>query len=246
MHRVLLSIMLVAGLVQAEPNLLRLAPDTGLYVEADYLEKDLPCDWYYAAARFIESPPAAGNTACPVIVRIRGTLNRDGAREFAALSDALENTGAIVTRIVLNSKGGDAVAAFRIARTIRANPVYRRRAPGVMTSIDEAESAVCFSACLVVFAAGFERHALFDEYDDPRLPSRLGMHRPGQYDSRHNRYDSSIENRNIRIVRQQLKRYFSSVGVSSDIVDDMFEVPFDDLHLLTESEAQAYGLITAP
>lgn len=231
---------------QANPDLLRLAPDTGLYVEADYLEKDLPCDWYFPASRFIDSPPAAGSSPCPVIVRIRGTLNRDGARQFSALSDALYDSGAIVTRIVLNSKGGDAVAAFHIASTIRQNPVYRRRSPGVMTSIDEAESAVCFSACLVVFAAGFERHALFDEYDDPRLPSRLGMHRPGQYDSRHQRYDSSIENRNIRIVRLQLKQYFSSVGVSSDIVDDMFAVPFDDLHLLTEREALDYGLISAP
>lgn len=228
----------------ADVDLLRTSPRTGIYVESDYLARDQRCDWYFPAERFIEAePPTVTGSPCKVVVRIRGTLNRDGSRLFRRLSQRLADWPAVVTRIVLNSRGGDAVAAFHIAETIRGEDVYRLREPGVMTVIDESETAVCFSACLVVFAAGFERHALFDEYDDPALPSRLGIHRPGQYDRRAARYDSSADNRYIRVVRIQLEQYFESVGVSRELVDAMFTVPFDDIRLLTEREAREWGLV---
>lgn len=227
----------------ADADLLRNAPRTGIYVEAEYSGDGADCDWYFSAAQLARTAPPELDADCPVVVRVRGTLNRAGAALFAEVSDALLAWPARPMRVVLNSKGGDSQAAFHIARIIREHPVYRRREPGVMTALDEAETSVCFSACIIVFAAGFERHALFDEYDDPDLPSRLGIHRPGQYDSRRMSYDSSSDNESIGIVRRQLEHYFDSVGVSRDLVDAMFEVPFDEIRLLTETEARRYGLV---
>lgn len=224
-------------------DLLRNAPRTGIYVEAEYAGGGADCDWYFSGTQVTQLAPPERDDDCAVVVRVRGTLNRAGAALFAEVSDALLNWPAKPTRVVLNSKGGDSQAAFRMARIIREHAVYRRRRPGVMTAIDEGETSVCFSACIIVFAAGFERHALFDEYDDPALPSRLGIHRPGQYDSRRMSYDSSADNRSIGIVRRQLEHYFDSVGVSRELVDAMFDVPFDEIKLLTEAEARAYGLV---
>lgn len=242
-----LALLLAAIAPPASPatdaDLLRNAPRTGIYVESEYAGNGADCDWYFSGAQLGQLAPPERETDCAVVVRIRGTLNRAGAILFEQVSDALLEWPARPVRVVLNSKGGESQAAFRMARIIREHPVYRRREPGVITTIDEAESAVCFSACIILFAAGFERQALFDEYDDPALPSRLGIHRPGQYDSRRMGYDSSAANSSIGIVRRQLEHYFDSVGVSRELVDAMFDVPFDDIRLLTEAEARGYGLV---
>lgn len=226
---------------------LRLAPRTGIYVETDYLAADRgSCDWYYPASELLEmEPPAAGDVPCPVVLRLRGTLNRDGARLFYRVTEKLHAWPAVPTRVVLNSSGGDAIAAFQIAQLIRDDALFRRAPGGVTTAIDESETAVCFSACLVVFAAGHVRHARFDEYGDPALPSRLGIHRPGQFDRDSGTYDSDEDNRNIRVVRVLLERFFESVGVDRQLVSEMFAVPFDEIRLLTEDEARDFGLVPA-
>ncbi len=242
MRRLCLLLALLPALAPAA-DVLRNAPRTGIYIESDYLAADANCDWYFPAATVVEMAPPAGDADCPVVIRIRGVLNREGARLFERVTEALGDWPAVPTRIVLNSRGGDSQAALYMAGIIRAHALFRRRKPGVMTTIDESEAAVCFSACVILFAAGFERHALFDEYDDPALPSRLGIHSPAQYDRRQMEYDTSIANRNILVVRRQLEAYFDSVGVSRELVDAMFAVPFEDLRLLTEAEARGYGLV---
>jgi len=243
-RRPILTLVLVACLLPAaDADILRNAPRTGIYVESDYLVESPGCNWYFPASALIRADPPRRDSDCPVVVRIRGTLNVAGARLFARLSDALDGWPAQATRIVLNSRGGDSRAALLMARTIRQHPFYRRGTPGVTTAIDEAETAVCFSACIIVFAAGFERHALFDEYDDPALPSRLGIHAPGQYDRRTASYDTSSDNLDIRRLKLRLEAYFTSVGVDRGLVEAMFAVPFDELHLLTETEARRYKLV---
>lgn len=241
-------LLLLAALPLAAQGIdrLRLEPRTGIYVETDYLAPSpRACDWYYPAERLLEADVPTAETPCPVVVRLRGSLNRDGARLFDRVVDRLRDWPAVPTRIVLNSSGGDAVAAFHIAQRIRNDAVFRKTPGGVMTAIDESETAVCFSACLVVFAAGYRRHARFDEYDDPALPSRLGIHRPGQFDRERGDYSSNPDNRDIRIVRRQLEYYFESVNVDKALVDAMYAVPFDDIHLLTETEARDFGLVPA-
>lgn len=244
--RLLPALVFLAGAGHAaEVDILRTAPPTGIYIETDYRHPDSArCDWYYTAKDFLRETAIVSDLPCPVVVRLRGILSRQGALLFSQVTQRLADWPAEVSRIVLNSRGGDSTAAFQIARIIREHDVYRRQLPGVTTALDESETAVCFSACLIVFAAGFERYAVFDEYDDPALPSRLGIHRPGQYNPARGRYDSSDNNRYIQGVRKQLTDYFASVGVSSQLVDEMFAVPFDDIRLLTESEALEFKLVT--
>lgn len=227
-------------------DVIRLAPPTGIYVETDYQveQADPGCDWYASAEQLLESVDDEGDATpfdCSLSVRIRGVLNQAGAERFQALTEFLAERRGVPTRVVLNSRGGDAAAALSIADVIRSHPLYRRVDGGVVTAIDPSHTAVCFSACLIVFAAGFERHAEFDI--DPALPSRLGIHRPAQFDRHRSSYDTAPENRSIRLVRRRLVDYFRSVGVDERIVDDMFTIPFDRIHLLSRSEAVGYRLV---
>ena len=247
MRRCLLTLLLLLpGLLSAgQPRIVMpIGPaDTGIYVESDYHENVAGCDWYFNARRFVEAEPPARTTPCPVIIRVRGALTPQGARRFLEVTEALADWPAVPTRIMLNSQGGDADSAFWIARAIRQHEVYRRQDGGVMTAIDEVDDAVCFSSCVVVFAAGFTRFAEFDEYGDPALPSRLGIHRPAKFDPRNLTLDTSADNRSVNWFRDELVAYFRSVGVSSALVDAMYAVPHEELHLLTEAEARRYGLV---
>ncbi len=231
-----------------QPDHIRLAPPTGVYVETDHAaeQPDTRCDWYASATELV-NPDAANHRHmdCHVVIRIRGVLNHAGADRFAELTEFLDSTESVPTRLVLNSRGGDALAAFRFADIVRSNSLYQRVAGGVTSEIDASHTAVCFSACLIVFASGYERRAEFNIGGDPSLPSRLGIHSPGQFDRRLSTYDTRDDNRNIQRVRARLVQFFRSVDVNEQIVDDMFAIPFDQIRLLTQSEAVAYRLVRA-
>lgn len=199
------------------------------------------CDWYTPAAEFLTSEePEKFGRACRVNIRIRGAINRGGAKLFAELISSLKDFGYQPTSIVLNSRGGDADAAISIARIIRDTEVFDSMQ--VETRIDESYDAVCFSACIVIFSAGYQRSLDFNINGDNNLPSRLGMHGPGQFDRSQASYDTSPGNSEIMRIGRRLKEYFRDIGVAEEFVDDMFNVPFDEIHLLTRQELISYGL----
>lgn len=234
----------VAGLAGAQnADILAAAPRTSIVLETDYTgNDDLPdCDWYIPAAEFLTSEePGQFGRGCHVNIRIRGIINRDGAELFAKLVSRLEDFAFQPTSIVLNSRGGDADAAISMARTIRDTDIFERMQ--VETRLDESYEAVCFSACVVIFSAGYERSLEFNINGDANLPSRLGMHGPGQFDRSQGSYDTSSDNAEIVRMSRRLKGYLRGVNVAEEFVDDMFTVPFDDIHLLTRQELISYGL----
>ena len=229
-----------AGLAAQQTDILQGAPHTSIYVETDYSGNEAleNCDWYARASELI----AGGEfgDGCRVNIRIRGIINREGVLLFAALVRALDDLEHRVANIVLDSRGGDADAAISIARLVRDNELFSH--VPVTTRIAETFDAVCFSACVVIFSAGYDRLAEFNIDGDEALPSRLGIHGPGQYDRANRRYDSSVQNSEIMRVSRRLKAWFSSVGVDERLVDDMFAVPFDEIRLLTREDLVRYRL----
>lgn len=199
------------------------------------------CDWYRSAAELVDKDvygqPQPG---CRVSVRIRGTINRDGAYLFSNLVRRMEELEFEPSSIILDSRGGDADAAISMARIVRQSSLFER--VPVEARVAEGVDSVCFSACVVIFSAGYHRSLEFNINGNPELPSRLGIHGPGQYDPGNSRYDSSAENGEIRRVSRRLKAWFREIGVSDKIVDDMFAVPFNDIRLLTRDELVDYGL----
>ena len=237
--------LVAAGLLAAGPgqsqdvDVLSAAPPTAFYVETDVAGNDglADCDWYHSAETFLDEQTDIG-TGCRVNVRIRGALSRDGAFRFYSLVERLEALGHRVAAVELDSRGGDAEAAISIARLIRQSDVFS--SVPVETRVSAGYQSVCLSACVVVFAAGYGRSLEFDVTDS--VPSRLGIHGPGQFDRGRGRYDTSATNRDIQRVGQRLKAYFETVGVTGQFVDDMFALPFDEIHLLSREELVGYGL----
>ena len=212
-----------------------------LWLEAERT-RGSDCGWYLSGYELLaDTDAAAGGDGCRVAIRLRGTINPASVAYFRDVAARLTELGARPTRIVLDSRGGDADSAFAIANVIRTAPLFRR--DGIATEIATDDTAVCFSACLFLFAAGTERRAEFDIFGNPSLPSRMGIHRPAQYRTADGSFDLDPSNPAVRRVAARMRRYFERVGVDPGIVDAMFAVPFDDIHLITRDEALGYGLI---
>lgn len=234
----------VAGITAAQNfDILRAAPPTFINVETDYAGNDgkPDCDWYRSASELINADgPKGFGRECQVNIRIRGTINRDGAFLFTNLVRRIGEFGYRPAAIVLDSRGGDADAAISMARLIRSEPMFT--ALPVQARIAAGPESVCFSACVIVFSAGYRRSLDFDINGNAALPSRLGIHGPGQFDPENGRYDSAATNTEIQRVSRRLKDYFSDIGVAEVLVDDMYAVPFEEIRLLSRQELVDYGL----
>jgi hypothetical protein len=234
----------IAGVAAAQNyDILSGTPPTFISVETDYTgnEHEPACDWYRSASELIGAPDSRGfGRECRINIRIRGTLNMDGALLFSKLVRRIGEFGFRPAAIVLDSRGGDADAAISMARLIRDEPMFR--AVPVETRISDGPESVCFSACVVLFSAGYRRSLEFNINGNASLPSRLGIHGPGQFDSDSNRYDSAATNTEIQRVSRRLKVYFGEIGVAEKLVDDMYAVPFDEIRLLSRVDLVSYGL----
>lgn len=214
---------------------------TAIYVETDYAGNDgfADCDWYTTAADLIAGDGNYGKN-CRVSIRIRGIISREGALLFSKLVPRLAEMAHSPSAIVLDSRGGDADAAISIGRLIRDSDIFST--VPVQSRIAEGYQSVCFSACVVIFSAAYERVLDFDIDNNLDLPSRIGIHGPGQFDRQRGQYDTSASNSEIMRVSRRLKDYFSGIGVAEKFVDDMFAVPFDEIRLLSREMLVDYGL----
>ena len=76
---------LAASAAWAQPaDILTGAPRTSIYVEASRADNDgrPDCDWYRSATQLINTADPSATPGCNVSIRIRGIINREGARYF--------------------------------------------------------------------------------------------------------------------------------------------------------------------
>lgn len=224
-------------------DILANSPETSIYIETDHAENKgrQGCDWYWPGNDYLaENPGVDIGSDCIISIRVRGTLNKEGALTFYKVVERAAARGHRASTLVLDSKGGDADAAISMAQLIRKSEVFS--AVPVVARIAEDYQSVCFSACVVLLSAAFARELEFDIDNNPALPSRIGIHGPGQFDRQRGSYDTSAANGEILRVSRRLKEYFASIGVAEKLVDDMFAVPFDEIRLLSRDELVSYGL----
>ncbi len=224
-------------------DILASAPVTAIYIETDHAgnEGRRGCDWYLAGGDYLaEDPGVDVGSDCIISIRIRGILSREGALAFSRVVERAAERDHQASTLVLDSKGGDADAAISMAQLIRKSEVFS--AAPVVARIAEDDQSACFSACVVLLSAAFGKDLDFYIDNNPALPSRIGIHGPGQFDRHRGGYDTSAANREILRVSRRLKQYFASIGVAERLVDDMFAVPFDEIRLLTRDELVSYGL----
>ncbi len=240
---VLLIALRVPAAAAQNYDILANSPATAIYIETDHAGNQgrQGCDWYLPGDEYLTGSPGVDIGAdCIISIRVRGILNREGAVAFSGIVERAAERGHRASTLVLDSKGGDADAAISMAQLIRRSDVFS--ATPVVARIAEDYQSVCFSACVVLLSAAFGKELDFDIDNNPALPSRVGIHGPGQFDRQRAGYDSSAANGEILRVSRRLKDYFASIGVAEKLVDDMFAVPFDEIRLLSRDELVSYGL----
>ena len=137
--------------------------------------------------------------------------------------------------VFLHSGGGDVSEAYAIGNLIRAN--------GLDTAVINAEArpsefGVCASACVFILAAGKRRFA------GPR--ARVGVHQLLVHDPSmifHPRLSATqaLE----AMFYREMQQYFTSMGVSQDIVRLARSAPFSSMYWMTQAELDLTKLVTS-
>jgi hypothetical protein len=127
-------------------------------------------------------------------VHITGTIwDRDAGR-LSNLADELAKT---TPQLLLDSDGGDVLAAMRIGRLIR-------KLEGRTTVVARAK---CHSACALIFIAGVERTNL----------GEIGLHRP-YLDT-----DAELLKSHLPMLYAQVKDYVAEMGIADSFVQKMMD-----------------------
>lgn len=124
----------------------------------------------------------------------------------------------------LNSPGGSVDAAIRIGEIIRS-------ANG---NVVVQAGAVCYSACVLVLAAGPRRHI--------ESTAKIGIHRP------YFRNTLSVSDESLEETYQKLtvriENFLNSSGVRPQLASEMMRIPPEQVRVLTRAELDEYGLGT--
>ena len=146
------------------------------------------------------------------------------ATDFTALVERVANIAErlrVETRILdLDSSGGHVEAAMKAGDAIGATRWL----------LLVREDAICHSACVLILAAGDDRH----------IAGKVGIHRMIRLDST---ADTRAElSHELREVYAQMKDYLERNGAAVAVADLMMTVPNRKLRLLTRNELEEYGL----
>lgn len=172
-------------------------------------------------------------------LQLEGEITIEDARLFGELSRLITSLDGQIIDISLDSPGGSVLAALDIARTIRRDDHFFEKYPTTSTLVYEGQ---CYSACVVIFAAGFYRD-MSTRGPYGKLATPIGIHRPvfSEDELAHAGYDD-ISSAYIAVNRE-LRQFFESIHMGTKLVDDMFRIPSSDLRILTADEVEEYGLM---
>jgi hypothetical protein len=92
------------------------------------------------------------------------------------------------------------------------------------------------SACVLLLAAGTERHVIVDE----RSSSRVGIHRLYTISTSETDYDSL--QKKYRQIESKVRSYLKEMNVPEALYDAMMRIPSENAHFLSSSELEAYNL----
>lgn len=173
-------------------------------------------------------------------LNIVGEIRSGDAERVAksAIEQVIRNRK-IISRIVVNTPGGDIGEAIRIADLVA----------GMKPTVAVARGGVCASSCFLIFLAGYERVASWAR-DDGSMPtpekraSRLGLvgvHRPYL----------KAPSADLESVRKQeelmrkFRSHLASLQVPQYLVDEMMARPSNDIYWLRDRDSDLIGPFSA-
>jgi hypothetical protein len=164
------------------------------------------------------------------------TIFMDGAIDAGAvprLARFVEQQSVRAAAVYLNSSGGSLLAAIDLGRTLRRlgfDTHVGARLTDAGTGAGAVVPGLCYSACPFAFAGGARRHL--------GPGSTLGIHRAV------NRTPVPDEAAFQQRVTQQLTDYLAEMGVGSELVAMMADVPHEAIRRLSPEEATQLRLVT--
>jgi hypothetical protein len=174
-----------------------------------------------AASLRVAEPAEAATVSVNInsnIIEVTGVIDRATVSEFTAGATRIRDYYYLDgTMVVLNSEGGDLVAAMEIGQIIRSRSLLT----------DVGGTARCASACVFILAAGVDRSAY----------GKIGIHRP-HFDDR---YFADLTLAQARAKYEQLqtmaRSYLREMGMPDDLYIEMMRIPSDGIRWLSPERA---------
>lgn len=153
-----------------------------------------------------------------VILYASGPIEKGDVKKFRKyIFDGRKRNS--ISRIELNSPGGNLEEAMRIGRFIRSQEPI---------TVTVSPENMCASSCLMLLA-GAKSRLIFKN-------ARIYIHRP-YLDAQTNDYDKLIKD-----VRGELVDYLREMNVPDSLAERMMAIPPDEMKLLTREELSRYML----
>jgi hypothetical protein len=158
------------------------------------------------------------------VYRLEGAfLHDDPARLGPMIDVAVAKSKYVVME--LGSPGGDLPAAMEIGRMVKRHLVW--------TKVVDFGSG-CYSACVLVLAAGSVRLA--------RAESKIGIHRPRFDETYFAGLDVETARSRYASMAASVRSYLDEMGISPRLFDMMMQVSSSSVRLLTQEELKETGL----
>jgi hypothetical protein len=157
-------------------------------------------------------------------IYLDGFIDAEAARRLAAVIEREQIASAAV---YFNSPGGSLVTAMAMGRLLREHG-YDTDVGTRADAVGWPKAGVCYSACPFAFAGGVRRSL--------RSGSVLGVHRA------ENSVPVPDELAFQHVVSSQATEFLTQMGVSTELLAIMAQVPHDSIRLLTLEEARQFKL----
>jgi hypothetical protein len=157
-------------------------------------------------------------------IAIVGEIDVTTLVDFTQAIDEARAEGVKSVLVELESPGGSLTSAMAIGELVRES--------GFDTGV--AERGKCYSACVLILAAGVKRSV---------ATGKVGVHRP-YYDRGLHSPDrpALTEGEYGQVVTGDVQRYFDKMGMRDGLMDAMMKVPSKFMRHLTSREVAVYGL----
>lgn len=140
----------------------------------------------------------------------------------------------IDTIFIMNSYGGDVESALNIGRLIKRE--------NLNTHTDSFTTETCFSACVLIYAAGKNRHITsgLSEFNDASTP--LGLHKP---DFVHGSYEYAENEQKLDRLKYKLIDLYKENNIDERFIIKMFETSFENIYVTKLNQALVWQLINS-
>jgi hypothetical protein len=158
---------------------------------------------------------------------ITGAIDEADVSHFKEIVSPLTSLDGIEILVEVNSPGGKVIPAMEIGNIIRDNWLWT-------SLVINDPTAVCYSSCVLIFAAGAVRI-------QPDLPA-IGIHRPFFEAELFAGLDKTEAKQKYDALLSNVRLYLGKMGMAPELYQAMIQVPSNELRNLTAAEIRNWNI----